>query len=210
LARAEASVVATIRLKCHIGEGATMDLGVPTQMALFYILWVLIPIIPAVFIYWLFPKDKINVGGPVLSKLTFSASGAFAAYVIVFGLTYPIIEKNLDSLGSLLNPSWTVNAKVILVDEAGHVVTNTALVQGLAVQLSPDFYWTSKELVTVSIPELKNSLPNILLSIPKFGSSAIDWKTVKVNKDGFHKTIEIVDPIEIHKLDDLKLGSTMK
>jgi hypothetical protein len=87
-----------------------------------------------------------------------------------------------------------------LVDETGQVVTNTAWVQGLGVQLHPDFYWTSNELVTVSIPELKNSLPNILLSIPKFGSSAIDWKTVKANKDTIHKTIDIVDPIEIHKL----------
>jgi hypothetical protein len=177
-------------------------------MALLYALWVLLPIVPASFIYWLFPKDKINVGGPLIGKLTFSASGAFAAYVIVFCLTYPIIEKTLNSLASLMNPSWTVTARVKLLDETGKTVDNPQWLDGLVVQLHPDFYFTTAELVTVSIPELKNSLPNILLSIPRFGSRVIDWESVESERDEFRKIIHITKPIEIHKISTIQASAS--
>ena len=182
-------------------------MSVASEMVLFYALWVCGPIVPAVLIYWLFPKEKINVGGPLLGNMSFRAGGAFAAYVIVFALTYPtIIRPEFETLRSQISPSWTVNAKVKLIDEGGHIVNDPAWLQGLVVQLHPDFYSTTNELVTVSIPEEKYGLPNILLNIPKFGSRAIDWSTIKAEKDFSRNIISISDPIEIHKVGDLRVG----
>jgi hypothetical protein len=183
-----------------------MEPGVPILLALFYLMWICAPVIPATFIYWLFPKDPIKVGGPILGKLTFKAGGAFAAYVIVFGLAYPIVDKSLDALGSLLNPSWTVTAKVQLHDVSGNVVNNPQWLDGLTVKLQPDYYSHAAERIIISIPELKTGLPNILLSVPKFGSNAIEWESIKFEKDTYRKTIEIKDPVIIQRVEEIGGG----
>ena len=44
--------------------------------------WVLLPLVPAVLIYLIFPRTQVGLAGP-FSGLTIRASGAFAAYFIV-------------------------------------------------------------------------------------------------------------------------------
>jgi hypothetical protein len=52
-----------------------------------YVLYVLLPIIPAVVIFLLFPDTKVWVSGP-LQNLTIKTTGAFAAYVVTVSLGF--------------------------------------------------------------------------------------------------------------------------
>ena len=60
-----------------------------------YALYVLLPVLPAVVIYRMFPKTRVAVSGP-LSKLSFKASGAFAAYVVTVFLGYSLVNQSLQ------------------------------------------------------------------------------------------------------------------
>jgi hypothetical protein len=161
--------------------------------------------IPAVLIYSLFPKDRIGVRGP-LGALTISATGAFAAYVIVFGLAYPIVSKSEDALAGMVRPIWSVSARVKLVDEAGNDV-NPAWLNGLVVELRPDFYNTANEYVSVLVPEINGSLPRVVLRVPNFGSQVIDTAApTGLAKDEFHKKISVQDTVEIRKFPEYSAG----
>ena len=59
-----------------------------------YIAYLLLPIIPATVIFWMFPQTKVAVSGP-LQHLTFRASGAFAAYIVTASLGY-WLAKNIE------------------------------------------------------------------------------------------------------------------
>jgi hypothetical protein len=57
-----------------------------------YILYVLLPLAPAVLIFRLFPDSKVTVEGP-LQNLTINATGAFAAYVVTVLLGFFLVTK---------------------------------------------------------------------------------------------------------------------
>ncbi|MEY3107246.1 MAG: hypothetical protein RIT35_1424, partial [Pseudomonadota bacterium] len=49
---------------------------------LLYSLYVLLPMIPSIVIYRLFPDTKVALSGPI-SNLTLKSTGAFSAYIVV-------------------------------------------------------------------------------------------------------------------------------
>src|ERR1700678_2658876 len=57
---------------------------------LIYVLYILLPMIPAILIFKNFPEAKVTVSGP-LQNLTVNATGAFAAYIVIVLLgAYPV------------------------------------------------------------------------------------------------------------------------
>jgi hypothetical protein len=57
-----------------------------------YVLYVLLPLVPAILIFRLFPDAKVTLSGP-LQNLTINATGAFAAYVITGLLGFFLVNK---------------------------------------------------------------------------------------------------------------------
>jgi hypothetical protein len=57
-----------------------------------YVLYVLLPLIPAILIFRLFPETKVAVAGP-LQNLTLNATGAFAAYVVTVALGFVLVQS---------------------------------------------------------------------------------------------------------------------
>lgn len=72
-----------------------------------YALYVLLPMIPAILIYKLFPDTKVGVRGP-LGTLTISASGAFAAYIVTVLLGFFLINNTHHLITDLAHPTWTI------------------------------------------------------------------------------------------------------
>lgn len=173
--------------------------------ALYYLLWVCVPILPATVIYALFPKNPIGVHGP-LGNLTISATGAFAAYVIVFVLAYPIINKQLDVVGGMSRPIWGVEAKVKLIEQDG-TPADQAWLGGLQVNVRPDVYTTANQFVTVYIHQEGNKFPKIILSIPKFGSEVVDISDdSNIKSVDISKKLVILKDIEIHRMQVIQRG----
>lgn len=77
--------------------------------------WVLLPLIPAILIYKLFPSSTVAVNGP-FAGLTVKAGGAFAGYLIVFaGTYYPIIPPTRDIIAGWQRQFWVLKGDVKLV-----------------------------------------------------------------------------------------------
>src|SRR3954454_16755298 len=137
-----------------------------------YVLWICGPLIPATIIYKLAPNEPIGLAGP-LGNLKINASGAFAAYIIVFSLASPIVSNMMNTVTGMVNPAWTVSARVRLQGENGSA-PNPQLIRGLVVQLRPDIISTIDEHITATVPEINHKFPKIWLNIPNFGSHVID------------------------------------
>ena len=101
----------------------------------FYLLVLLIPIIPAVIIYWVFPEGKINdnsVEGSV-GAWKIKAVGAWGAYVTAFVLGLWASHGAVSMIKSVGGPSvWTIDSEFQLLDEKGTEM-EYATVEGLDV-----------------------------------------------------------------------------
>src|SRR5262249_1973110 len=62
-------------------------------------IWVALPLVPAILIYRYFPNTQVAASGP-LAGLTVKASGAFAAYLVVFLLIFGLVSPIKDVIGS--------------------------------------------------------------------------------------------------------------
>jgi hypothetical protein len=102
---------------------------------------------------------------------------------------------------------WDVTASVKLVDLKGGSA-NPQWLQGLNVQIRPDFYSTASQRVRILVPERENGLPDLLLTIPNFGSSdAIDLgDESRVTINYFKKKITINDPVIIKQFPIVDIG----
>lgn len=56
-----------------------------------YVLYVLLPLIPAILIFKLFPDTKVALSGP-LQHFTLNTTGAFAAYVVTAALGFFLVK----------------------------------------------------------------------------------------------------------------------
>jgi hypothetical protein len=66
-----------------------------TYSFLLYTLFVLLPLIPAVLIFKLFPRVSVSVSGP-FSNWTINATGAFAAYLVTATLGF-LLVRNIEA-----------------------------------------------------------------------------------------------------------------
>ena len=74
------------------------------------------PLLPAILIYRLFPNTQVAASGP-LAGLTVKASGAFAAYLVVFVFIFPLVSTTGDAIGSGVRPFWEITGEIKLVDQ---------------------------------------------------------------------------------------------
>jgi hypothetical protein len=119
----------------------------------FYLLNMLIPIIPAVIIYWLFPQGKASntVEGSV-GVWKIKAIGAWGAYVTAFVLGFWAISSPAVSLikGVSGKSVWEIDeVNFHLMDEHGQEIDN-ATVDGLLVE-SGAVEYTSGTEATITV-----------------------------------------------------------
>jgi hypothetical protein len=157
-----------------------------------YTLWVLLPLVPAVLIYWLFPSTAVAVSGP-FANLTVRASGAFAAYLIVFSGTYIPLQKINEHIDGLQRQFWTVKGQVRLADSKGSSVLSEELLRKLEISTNPEAHSLGKYQIKLRLFEERDGLPVTVLRVPGFGEQLIDWKLAQTNR--YRRTIEFKNPI---------------
>src|SRR5258707_4915716 len=97
-----------------------------------YMVWVLLPLVPSILIYTLFPNTAVAVSGP-LANLTIRTTGAFAAYLIVFAMTYPLVDTTRNAIGGFQHQFWTINAHIKIQDDEGKKIRSNDLMRKLSV-----------------------------------------------------------------------------
>ncbi|HEX6375749.1 MAG TPA: hypothetical protein VFZ91_08505 [Allosphingosinicella sp.] len=136
--------------------------------------WILLPLVPAVLIYLIFPNTQTALGGP-FSGLTLKSSGAFSAYFIVLLASYPVWTRQSEDLRALMRPTWVVEGQVKVLDEKGKEISysnrgNSAL----DISLEPNLVTTRGKRFRIVVPEIDDKVPSILINYEGFGDYSID------------------------------------
>lgn len=171
--------------------------------ALILILVVILPLLPAILIYKIFPNTHIKASGTI-GALTWNASGAFAAYMIVLAVIMLSPLKQLtSSVGGFYSPTWTVEMEIHGYDSDA----NPTKFRNIEVLLNPDMHRISEDKVILKIPGLKRSeWPIVQLNVPG-GTKKINLASLKqeeIEVDNYQKYITLLTPVEIKQVSTSK------
>ena len=160
-------------------------------------IWVALPLVPAILIYRSFPDTQVVASGP-LAGLTVKASGAFAAYLVVFLLIFALVNPIKDVIGSGMRPFWEIRGNVKLVDENGRPISGEDQLKQIHFEIVPDPLGHERGKLTLKVPQDRDDFPEIYVVIPNWGKSeAIDlnqsWIEQWRHRDSFRKIINIGD-----------------
>lgn len=166
--------------------------------------WVLLPLVPAVLIYLIFPRTETSLAGP-FKGLTIRSSGAFAAYFLVLIATFPLLSRQNNNLETLLRPSWVISGHIRLIDENGRPLEFSNRGNSpFRVDLDPKLVQpVGRTGFKVTVPEIAHRVPSLVITYPGFASYLLDpdspegGDTVKIDRNG--KTIDITSPIVLHR-----------
>jgi hypothetical protein len=164
-----------------------------------YVLYVLLPIVPAVLIYRWFPNTKVGVRGPI-GTLTVRATGAFAAYVVTVVLGVFLVNNALQLIRQIPQPTWTLNATVELRDNQDKLINDIDLSKTLEVRVMPDVVVATGNLVRMEIPGgsgKKWPHPHVWFYVPGFRGTAFNLEKLceKEDVDPYQLSVTIKDPV---------------
>ena len=164
---------------------------------LLYLIYVLVPLIPAFIIYKNFPTTKVSTSG-VLGALSINTTGAFAAYVIVVTMGYFIIQntqKHIDA-SNFDNSAWFVKSEIVFLEKRGDKyvkcsrITEDSLRMKLDVKATPDY--SQKNFSEVSFPMYyKDGYSRISFAYPHFESQVKTLYKDSVRFDYDKRTIHL-------------------
>ena len=178
-----------------------MDANLRALLALILLFscWLLVPLVPAWITYLITPGQRIGLKGP-LNELTVRAGGAFAAYLILLVLAYPlVIEGGMSVVGSMaVTPVWTIRANVVAIGPNGEQVDMPENVQAMTVSFKPDIHKIGKKHITVRMPYDPDDWPLLTVTIPEYGGAEVDLSRLPgARVDRFKKVVEYDTPIAI-------------
>lgn len=164
--------------------------------------WILLPLVPAVLIYLIFPNTQTKLGGP-FSGLTLKSSGAFSAYFIVLLASYPVWSRQSQDMRTLMRPTWVVTGAVKVLNEQGREISYRGSNSKLDLTLSPKLIDVTGNEFSIMVPEFDNNLPRIEINYKDFGGISIDPDRpppgVDVDRDPASHRITIKTPLVIQK-----------
>jgi hypothetical protein len=163
--------------------------------------WLLLPLIPAILLYWLFPNTSITATG-VLANFKINAAGAFGGYLVLFASMIPFVNQTHNFVGNFLHPNWTISGQITILDKDGREVHHQDLFQRIRFKTQPEINSFQDPVFVMALPEgQKGNLPTIILDIPDFGTYMWQPKSSKeFTRDSFNKTIEIQAPFVIREV----------
>ena len=164
-----------------------------------YVLYIMLPMVPATLIYKWFPDTKVGLKGP-LGNLTMKATGAFAAYVITVILGFFLVNNTHQLIAGMVRPTWTIKAKVELRDINNEKINNRELLNTLKIGVKPDLVVIEEHFVQLELPGGEEIHPYLSFYIPNFGKTPIslsDLGSTRVERNKIKKILSFVDPIII-------------
>lgn len=179
------------------------DLVVMLAYCAVYAVWVLVPLLPAVLIYRIFPQAETKTQWKI-SGVVLKAGGASGFYFAILALAFlKFIDPAIDHIKTLERPDWTVMATIKFVDENQKEIVARSSEEQLRVHpLSHSFKKIEdlRYVVTLQFPDRK--IPDyVMLDFPE-GEGFIPLKKLMTNEntDRDKKEIDLrnLDPFPIH------------
>ncbi|MCK5516459.1 MAG: hypothetical protein KAI39_06255 [Desulfobulbaceae bacterium] len=165
-----------------------------------YVFYVLLPMIPSIIIYRIFPDTKVSATG-VLANLNFKTTGAFGAYVITVVLGYFLVQNTHQLIAQICTPVWTIKTKVELLNSDGTQYANKSFLETLTVTIDPKLHTIDPDGVILRLPGNKTNWETTQLrfEIPRFGYKVMDVSEISENAevDEYKLIVERKKPIQI-------------
>jgi len=165
-----------------------------------YVFYVLLPMIPSIVIYRLFPDTKVSATG-IMANLNFKTTGAFAAYVVTVFLGFFLVQNTHQLIAQISNPVWTLKTKVELLNLDGTQFQNNKFLETLVVTIDPKLQRVNGDSVILSLPGSKKNWETTQLrfEIPRFGYKLMDIGEISENSDidAYELIIKAKDAIQI-------------
>jgi hypothetical protein len=180
---------------------------------LLYALYVLLPIVPAVVIFRLFPNTSLALSGP-LQNLTLNTTGAFGAYIVTvllgFSLVSRIDDRIQETMGDVTSPTWQVITSIELRDKDGREIKKPeSLIRDLKVLFDPELMLPAYPRVYVRVPlEQREKWPVLRFALVGFEGAELDLNRVLsqggATPDG--RKLVVKQPIVLEQLPDQLLA----
>ena len=193
--------------KIELNKDSIMDKQIVTVLFSFilYVIYVLLPMVPALVIYKLFPDTTITTTG-TLSGWKVKTTGAFAGYIITVVLGYFLVQNTHQLIAQMNSPYWDISAKVELLNEDGTPYRikrskNNSLIDTLQVQIDPKLQRVNSGTVHLIIPGHRAEWEkrDLKFEIPNYGYTLINLKNASKNAiiDNYSLSMELLKPIKI-------------
>ena len=164
--------------------------------------WITFPLIPAWITFKITPSQTLGLRGP-LQGMTVRATGAFAAYLIIFVVFATYLKDGMTIIGALTHPAWRLNAEVKLLDP-NDKPRSIPHGKRISVTLDPDLHRTlASNRIQLRLADDPSTWPYVILQIPSLGGSdSIDLSGLKesdMDIDHLRKTIMLKNPIVLRE-----------
>jgi hypothetical protein len=160
-----------------------------------YGVYVLLPLVPTIIIYRMFPDTEVSLGG-MIHGLQLNTTGAFAAYVVTLLLGTWIAKGTVADIGTYEKSMWTVSADVKLRDDSGHLINDPTDLAGLTVDLVPSISQIlDKEddhdpnhpihfkYVEVKVPVVGSEWPSLKFTVPHWEPYTAPIATAQLDQE---------------------------
>ncbi len=167
-----------------------MWLNIPrdAELYLLVVLWVLVPLVPAVLICWIFPKTEFFTNGPV-AGLTVRAGGAAGLYLIILLVSIPLTDKIYDDIHGNERAYWTVHGDAQFLDSHNNIVNDESFLKKISLSTRPDHF--IRDTFSLEIPvteEIGGRFPRLIVGVDD------DWKvSIDLNKEREKKSLKLDD-----------------
>jgi HSP20 family molecular chaperone IbpA len=171
---------------------------------------VLLPLLPTVIIYKLFPAEQVVVSGP-FKGLTVQAAGAFAAYLITFVGATPFAWVTMQQARTDMTLTWTVRGHLVPRDANGNAIQDIDdALKGIQVGMSPSNYQFTGGEFWVKVPESEDHrIPALTLSVPGFENTTVNYSDQTLTVNGEATNSKIARDEALHEV-SVKDGITMQ
>ncbi len=175
----------------------------------FAILVVLLPLLPAILIFLMFPKAEMVAQGP-LQGLSIRAGGAFGAYLII--LLVLMAWMSTTSLRRVPR-TWTIAANVIVKDDQGRPIDPRALDKNrFSVSYTPTYIRAipGKNGINIKVTatEVEGEIPAMTITYGNVGNAEINLEesTIKAVRHDLQNRYDIITPLEIRPMPPVSFG----
>jgi hypothetical protein len=168
-------------------------------------LWVLLPLIPAILSFKIFPDTTVTAKGP-LKGLTIKAGGAFAGYLIIFlTIAPPLLNAASEARGNLHYRIWNLSGYIQPFE--GKVPLAEEQLQDVLVNTNPRLIHAENNFISGNVIEdvAKSGLPRISIKVDKYGPRILNLNEESAEIEKHGRNIRI-SPVLV-KLDPFAVGS---
>jgi hypothetical protein len=179
-------------------------MGETSQLIVFEIISVLLPLVPAFILFWYLPDQTANVsGGGLFKGLEVKFGGAFAGYLVVFLLLWQAKPKDLHHYDT-----WTVRGAVQMHHAKDEIPPNEREVTGRVIPPTFEVENDGSFAFRIQVPDGENGepqFPDLQMNVRDYSGVTVHLRqqdrsgygNVRITQrvDGRRREIQLVEPI---------------